>query len=168
MIRVFRRRLVNLMKPGSHFEEPREKLTANWLEQAFRTCFLWREVLPDFIVSDRDGIFGDWLGRCLLDCYGIRLYRTPPRSLNCNAFIEAWNGTIREELLDRRIFFGRRDLQRVVNEYVAYYNERRHHQSLDLNTPIQKLIPKSILTVKRSAEIESLMVLSSITDSLPE
>ena len=58
--------------------------------------------------------------------------------------------------------------QRVVDEYVAYYNERCHHQSLDLNTPIQKLIPKSILTVKGSAEIESLMVLSSITDSLPE
>ncbi len=116
--------------------------TANWLEQAFRTCFLCREVLPDFIVSDRDGIFGDWLGRFLLDCYGIRLYRTPPRSPNCNAFIERWNRTIREELLDRRIFFGRRDLQQVVDEYAAYYNERRPHQSLDLNAPIQKFDSK--------------------------
>ncbi len=112
--------------------------TAIWLEQVFRSCFMCREILPDFIVSDRDGVFGDWLGTFLQDCYGIRLFRTPARCPNCNAFIERWNRTIREELLDHRIFFGRRDLQRVLNEYVAYYNERRPHQSLDLNAPNRK------------------------------
>ena len=81
-------------------------------------------------------------GKVFLDCCEVRLYRPPPRTPNCNAFIERWNRTIREELLDRRIFFGRRDLQQVVDEYVAYYNERRPHQSLDLNAPIQKFDSK--------------------------
>ena len=109
--------------------------TAIWLEQVFRSSFTLRKVMPDFIVSDRDGIFGDWLGKFLKDCYDIRLYRTPPRTPNCNAFIERWNGTLRRELLDRRIFFGRRDLQKVLDEYVAYYNGKRPHQSLGLNAP---------------------------------
>ncbi len=56
---------------------------------------------------------------------------------------------IREELLDHRIFFGRRDLQRVVDEYVTYYNERRPHQSLDLNAPIQKFDSKINLDSKK-------------------
>lgn len=77
-----------------------------------------------------------------MDCYGIRLHRTPPRSPNCNAFIERWNRIICEELLDGRIFFGRRDLQQVVDENVAYLNERRPHQSVDLNAPLQKFDSK--------------------------
>ena len=46
---------------------------------------------PKFIVSDRDGIYGEWLGRFLKDCYDITLCRTPPGMPNCNAFIERWN-----------------------------------------------------------------------------
>ncbi len=103
-----------------------------------------REALPDFIVSDRDTIFGDWLGKFLQDCYGIRLYRAPPRMPNYNAHIERWNRTMREELLDRRIFFGRLDLQRVLSDYIAYYNERRPHQSLLLNAPRREFDTKII------------------------
>ena len=37
---------------------------------------------PKFIVSDRDGIYGEWLGTFLKDCYDITLYRTPPGVLS--------------------------------------------------------------------------------------
>ncbi len=66
---------------------------------------------PKFIVLDRDGIYGEWLGAFLKDCYDITLYRTPPGMPNCNAFIERWNRSVREELLDHRIVFGERDLR---------------------------------------------------------
>ena len=46
---------------------------------------------PKLIVSDRDGIYGQWLGTFLKDCYEITLYRTPPGMPNCNAFLERWN-----------------------------------------------------------------------------
>ena len=75
---------------------------------------------PKFIVSDRDGIYGEWLGTFLKDCYDITLYRTPPGMPNCNAFIERWNRSVREELLDHRIVFGERDLRSLLKEYVEY------------------------------------------------
>lgn len=91
--------------------------------------------MPDFVVSDRDEIYGSWLATFLEQCYGVRLFRTPPRTPNCNAFIERWNRSLREELLDRRIIFGSSDLQQLVSEYVEYYNMHRPHQGLELNAP---------------------------------
>ncbi len=101
------------------------------------TRFMVIDDLPKFLVSDRNGIFGDWLGSFLSTCYGIRLYRTPPRSPNCNAFIERWNRTLREEVLDHRIVFGRRDLQKLIAEYVDYYHHHRPHQSLNQDSPLR-------------------------------
>ncbi len=69
------------------------------------------ENYPKFIVSDQGGIYGEWFGKFLSDSCDITLYRTPPRTPNCNAYGERWNRTIREELLDHRIIFGVRDLR---------------------------------------------------------
>jgi transposase InsO family protein len=93
---------------------------------------------PKFIVSDRDGIYGEWLGTFLKDCYDITLYWTPPCMPNCNAFIERWNRSVREELLDHRIVFGERDLRSLLKEYVEYFNQNRPHQSLDQDSPCKK------------------------------
>ena len=93
---------------------------------------------PKFIVSDRDGIYGEWLGTFLKNCFDITLYRTPPGMPNCNAFIERWNRFVREELLDHRIFFGERDLRGILKEYVEYFNQNRPHQSLEQDSPCKK------------------------------
>ena len=57
---------------------------------------------------------------------------------NCNAFIERWNRSVREELLDHRIVFGERDLRSLLKEYVEYFNQNRPHQSLDQDSPSKK------------------------------
>ena len=44
------------------------------------------------------------------------LYRTPPCMPNCSAFIERWNRTIRQNLLDHPIIIGERDLRRLPKE----------------------------------------------------
>jgi hypothetical protein len=85
--------------------------TAVWLENVLRNALMDIKDCPKFIVLDRDGIYGEWLGAFLKDCYDITLYRTPPGMPNCNAFIERWNRSVREELLDHRIVFGERDLR---------------------------------------------------------
>jgi hypothetical protein len=58
--------------------------------------------------------------------------------LNCNAFIERWNPSVREELLGYRIVFGERDLCCPLIEYVEYFNQNRPHQSLDQDSPCKK------------------------------
>jgi transposase InsO family protein len=57
---------------------------------------------------------------------------------NCNAFIERWNRSVREELLDHRIVFGERDLRCLLKEYVEYFNQNRPHQSLEQDSPCKK------------------------------
>ena len=52
--------------------------TAVWLENVLRSALMDIKDCPKFIVSDRDGIYGEWLGTFLKDCYDITLYRTPP------------------------------------------------------------------------------------------
>ena len=90
------------------------------------------------MVSDRDGIYGEWFGKFLNECYGITLYRTPPRMYNCNAFIERWSRTVREELLDHPIIFGERDMRRLLKDYVEYFNQNRPHQSLEQDSRCKK------------------------------
>ena len=59
---------------------------------------------------------------------------------NCNAYIERWNRTVREELLllDHRIIFGERDLRRLLRECVDYFNQTRPHQSLGQDSPCRQ------------------------------
>jgi putative transposase len=45
----------------------------------------------------------------------------------------AWG---REECLDHLIILNERHLRRVLNEYVAYFNERRPHQGLKQDSPL--------------------------------
>jgi len=50
--------------------------TAVWLENVLRSALMDIKDCPKFIVSDRDGIYGEWLGTFLKDCYDITLYRS--------------------------------------------------------------------------------------------
>ena len=112
--------------------------TVVWLENVLRSALMDIKDCPKFIVSDRDGIYGEWLGGFLKDCYDITLYRTPACMPNCNAFIERWNRSVREELLDHRIVFGERDLRRLLKEYVEYFNQTRPNQSLGKDSPCKQ------------------------------
>jgi len=86
-----------------------ENPTAIWLETVVRSNFGYIENLPSVMISDRDGIYGNWFGEFLKSCCEIELIRTPPRCPNCNSFIERWHRTYREEVLDHCIVFGVRD-----------------------------------------------------------
>jgi putative transposase len=44
-------------------------------------------------------------------------------------------GQHREECLDKLIILNERHLRRTLREYVAYYNARRPHQSLEQDSP---------------------------------
>lgn len=52
-----------------------------------------------------------------------------------NGYIESFNGKLRDECLDREIFYHLLDARVVVEEWRVEYNERRPHSSLDYATP---------------------------------
>ena len=47
-------------------------------------------------------------------------------------------GTVRREYLDQLFFWNRVDLERKLEQFKSYYNQRRVHQSLDRATPEEK------------------------------
>jgi putative transposase len=68
---------------------------------------------------------------------GIEVLRTPVRAPRANAYAERWVGTVRRELLDRMLIFGRRQLVSVLAEYTDHYNRHRPHRALGQAPPLQ-------------------------------
>jgi putative transposase len=62
--------------------------------------------------------------------------RTPVRAPQANAYAERWVGTVRRELLDQMLIFGRRQLQSVLAEYTDHDNGHRPHRALDQAPPL--------------------------------
>jgi putative transposase len=88
-----------------------------------------------FVVRDRDAKFTESFD-AVFGSEGIRILRTPVRAPRANAFAERWVGTVRRELLDRILVFGQRQLEAVLAEYAAHYNEHRPHRSLGQAPPL--------------------------------
>jgi len=75
-----------------------------------------------FLLRDRDTRFTTAFDTVFV-AEGIRVLRKPVRAPQANA--ERWVGTVRREVLDRMLIFGRRQLERVIGEYVDHYNGHR-------------------------------------------
>jgi len=74
----------------------------------------------------------------VFEAVGTRIVYTPIRAPNANAFAERWVGTARAECLDWTLVRGRRHLERVLDEYVAHYNEHRPHRGIGLRAPADR------------------------------
>ena len=66
----------------------------------------------------------------------MKILKTPVRSPVANAFAERWIATLRRELLDRTIIWNRRQLNKLVVDYIDHYNTHRPHRSLDQLPPV--------------------------------
>ena len=55
-----------------------------------------------------------------------------------NAYAERFVRSIKDECLNRLIFFGERSLRRAISEYVAHYQTERAHQGIG-NERIERL-----------------------------
>jgi putative transposase len=103
-------------------------LTANptgaWTTQAARNLFLrHRDRLGGAraLVRDRGSQFIDAFDE-VFRTEGFKILKTPVRTPVANTFAERWIGSIRRELLDRTIIWNRRQLERLVVDYIGHYN----------------------------------------------
>jgi transposase InsO family protein len=117
--------------------------SGSWVVQRARELSMEREeergtaegtIVPRFLIRDRDSKY-----TCAFDDVfasdGIQVIKTPIQAPNANAFAERWVRTVRQECLDWMLIWSRRQLARVLEEYVQHYNDERPHRSLDLRPP---------------------------------
>ena len=107
--------------------------TAVWTgRQLVNAC--WSREPPRYLIRDRDSIFGGDFSRQAKHL-GVCEVRTPVRAPKANALAERFVGTLRRECLDHMFVFNERHLQKLVDEFVEYYNRHRPHRSLNQHPP---------------------------------
>jgi putative transposase len=88
-----------------------------------------------FLIRDRDTKFTAAFDTVFV-AEGIEVLRTPVRAPRANAYAVRWVGTVRREVLDRMLIFGRRQLVSVLTEYADHYNMHRPHRALGQVPPV--------------------------------
>ena len=83
-----------------------------------------------YVLMDRDTKFSEAF-RGILQEAGVKPVRLPPRSPNLNAHLERFWRSLREECVDRMIFFGENALRQAVREFVTHFLFERNHQGLE-------------------------------------
>jgi len=105
--------------------EPWMKQIARNLTDSFDGFLLGKR----YLIIDRDTKFSDAF-RKILEDEGVESVRLPPKSPNLNAHLERFMRSVKEEALERMIFFGETMLRNATREYLLHYHEERNHQGL--------------------------------------
>ena len=79
----------------------------------------------------------------------MRVILTPIQAPNANAYAERWVRTVREECLDHILIMNEGHQQRVLNEYIAYYETVRPHQGLDQQLLLARQPPEMTCAIQR-------------------
>jgi putative transposase len=102
--------------------------TDPWVAQQLREATPYRQA-PKYLIRDNDSKFGPCFA-CVATTSGIRILKTPYHAKRPNAICERFLRSVRQECLDHLLILHEKQLQRVLNEYVAYFNLARPHQGI--------------------------------------
>jgi transposase InsO family protein len=108
---------------------PSDRWVAQQLKEA--TAF---GVGPLYLLHDNDSKYGTQFS-LIASSRGITELHIPPQSPNLNAICERFIGSLRRECLDHMLILNERQLHKLVNEYVLYFNQARPHQGIDQALP---------------------------------
>jgi putative transposase len=82
-----------------------------------------------YVLMDRDGKFCPAF-REILKYEDIKPLQLPPRSPNLNAHVERFHRSLKDECLNRMIFFGEKSLRSAVSTFLEHFHKERNHQGL--------------------------------------
>jgi transposase InsO family protein len=112
--------------------------SAEWIARQLTEAYAWAQA-PQYIIRDRDGVYGDLLIR-RLRAMGIRDRPIAPRSPWQNGHTERLIGSIRRECLDHVVVFGEQHLRQLLGSYQRYYNDARTHLSVNKDAPVSRAV----------------------------
>jgi putative transposase len=102
--------------------------TDSWVAQQLREATPYGEK-PRYLIRDNDRKFGPCFAR-LATTSGIKVLRTPYRTPQANAVCERFLGSVRRECLEHFLIFHDKQLYRILQAYVIYFNQSRPHQGI--------------------------------------
>jgi putative transposase len=107
--------------------------TDAWVAQQLREATPYGQA-PKYLIRDNDGKFGACFTH-VATTSGIKLLKTPVHAPRANAICERFLRSVRQECLDQLLILQERQLQRVLNAYVSYFNQARPHQGIEQQIP---------------------------------
>ena len=99
-----------------------------------------RKGVPDYIRSDNGSEFTARMIRNWLKRIGVKTLYIEPGSPWENGYIESFNGKLRDELLDREVFYTLKEAQILIERWRIEYNTIRPHSSLGYRPPAPESI----------------------------
>jgi putative transposase len=102
-----------------------------WVAQQLREATPFGES-PKYLIRDNDRKYGEHFANVAAE---IEILRTPVHAPRANAFCERFIGSLHRECLDHILILSEKQLRRLVNDYVQYFNEDRPHQGIDQRVP---------------------------------
>jgi transposase InsO family protein len=128
-------------------------LKADDVLDTLSTLFI-TEGVPDYIRSDNGSEFTAKATREWIESLGVKTAYIEPRSPWENGYNESFNGKLRDELLNTKIFYNLKEAQVLIEQWRRHYNEVRPHSSLGYRPPA----PKAIVSGNKTKEFEGRFV----------
>jgi putative transposase len=107
--------------------------TDAWVAQQLREATPFGHA-PKYLIRDNDSKFGPCFAR-VAKTSTIKILKTPYHAPRANAICERFMRSVRQECLDHLLILQEKQLQRVLNEYVVYFNQARPHQGIQQQIP---------------------------------
>ena len=111
-----------------------------WVAQQLRESTPYGQA-PKYLICDNDSKFGSCFAR-VATTSAIEILKTPYHAPRANAICERFLRSVRQACLDHLFIFHEKQLQRVLNVYVAYFNRARPHQGIQQQIPEQRGSPR--------------------------
>jgi transposase InsO family protein len=107
--------------------------------------FIFRGI-PEHIRSDNGPEFTSKDVRKWLQGLGVRTLFIEPGSPWENGYIESFNGKLRDELLNREVFYTLAEAKILIEQWRKEYNQIRPHSALRYRLPAPEAVMVKILT----------------------
>ena len=104
-----------------------------WVAQQLREATPYGQT-PKYLIRDNDKKFGSNFAQVAATS-NIKVLRTPYRTPRANAVCERFLGSVRRECLDHFLVFREKQLSRILQAYIVYFNQARPHQGLGQRLP---------------------------------
>jgi len=101
--------------------------------------------IPDHIRSDNGSEFSANQVRKWLNELGVKTLFIEPGSPWENGYIESFNGKLRDELLNREIFYTLEEAKILIEKWRKEYNQVRPHSSLGYRPPAPETVQTNLL-----------------------